>query len=264
MLGGIDLEILALLAAVAMLAGFVDAIAGGGGLITLPALFLAGIDPVAAIATNKLQAASATLSATAAFARKGMIEWRAGLPMALMAFLGGGAGALSVSMLPKSALEAVVPILLIMVAVYFALAPKLSNQENKAKISAFAFAAIIAPTIGFYDGIFGPGTGSFFMVAFVLLLGQGMLRAMSYTKLANASSNVGSLIVFAFKGAIILPLALAMAVGAVIGAQAGAYCAVKFGSRLLKPLLIVICCSMAIKLLSDPSNPLRHALMAWR
>jgi uncharacterized protein len=247
--GGIELETILMLTIVAMLAGFFDAIAGGGGLITLPALFLAGIEPVAALATNKFQATSATVSATITFARKGMIEWRASIPIGLMAIFGGILGALSVNILPKQALEIIVPILLIIVAIYFAAAPKLHNEERDAKISLFAFSFLIVPCIGFYDGVFGPGVGSFFMLAFVVLLGQGILRAMSYTKLANAASNIGALLVFAVGGAIILPLALAMAVGAFIGAQLGARCAVKFGPRLIKPLLISICCLMAIKLL---------------
>jgi uncharacterized membrane protein YfcA len=262
-LGGIELEIILALTAVAMFAGFFDAIAGGGGLITLPALFLTGIDPIAALATNKFQSTSGSVSATIAFARKGLIEWRASIPIALMAVLGGGLGALSVSLLPRQALEVVVPILLILVAIYFAIAPKLNNEERKAKISAFAFSLLIVPTIGFYDGIFGPGVGSFFMVAFVLLLGQGILRAMSYTKLANASSNIGALIVFAVGGAIIIPIALAMAGGAFIGAQLGARCAVKFGARLIKPLLISICCLMAMRLLYNPDNPLRKILTEY-
>ncbi len=241
-----------------MLAGFFDAIAGGGGLITLPALLLSGLDPVSAIATNKLQAASATVSATAAFARKRLIEWRSGWPIALMAFIGGGVGALSVSLLSKSTLEACVPVLLIITAFYFLFSPKLGNQETKAKVSALTFSTLVAPVIGFYDGVFGPGVGSFFMVSFVILLGLDLLRAMSYTKLANASSNIGALMIFMTNGAIVLPIALTMAIGAFIGAQLGARCAVRFGARLIRPLLITICCLMAIKLLWNPNNPLRQ------
>jgi hypothetical protein len=257
MLDVIDLNTMMALAAVAMLAGFFDAIAGGGGLITLPALFIAGIPPVAAIATNKFQAAAATISATIAFARKGQIEWRSGFPMALMSLLGGGFGALSISLIPKSALEFLVPILLILVAIYFVLAPKLNNEERHAKISSFLFTAMIAPLIGFYDGVFGPGVGSFFMIACVLLLGQGIVRAMANTKLLNASSNIGALFVFILTGHIIFTVAIAMAIGAFIGAQLGARCAVKFGPKLIKPLLISICGLMAVKLLLDPDNPLR-------
>jgi uncharacterized membrane protein YfcA len=252
----IDLTIILCLALVALTAGFLDAIAGGGGLITLPALLIAGIDPVAAIATNKLQAASATISATVAFARRRMIEWRTGLPMALLSLMGGAAGALSISLLPNSALQAVVPVLLILVALYFALAPKLTDEARAPRLSMMAFTLGVVPFIGFYDGIFGPGVGSFFMIAFVLLMGQGILRAMSNSKLMNAACNIGSLIVFSMMGTIVWPIALAMAAGAFIGAQLGARCAVRFGSRLIKPLMITMCCVMAVKLLSSSGNPL--------
>ncbi len=256
----IELSLILIMAGVALLAGFFDAIAGGGGLITLPALLLAGIDPLVAIATNKFQAASATVSATAAFARKGMIEWRSGLPMAAMAFVGGALGALSVNLIPRAVLEALVPVLLIGVAVYFALSPKLNNDERRAKLPVVVFCLTLAPLIGFYDGVFGPGVGSFFMVAFVLVMGQGILRAVCNSKLLNASCNLGSLTVFAMMGNILLPLALAMAVGAFVGAQLGARCAVRFGPRLIKPLLIGVCCLMAGKLLLAPGG-LWHGLL---
>ncbi|MFF7710378.1 TSUP family transporter [Pseudomonas sp. NPDC007930] len=243
------------MAGIALAAGFFDAIAGGGGLITLPALLLAGIDPVAALATNKFQAASATVSATAAFARKGMIEWRRGLPMAAMAFLGGAAGALSVNLVPRTLLEALAPALLIAVALYFALSPTLNNQERRARLGAAAFCLTLAPLIGFYDGVFGPGVGSFFMVAFVLVMGQGILRAVCNSKLLNAACNLGALCVFALAGNILWPLALAMGAAALLGAQLGARCAVRFGSRLIKPLLIGVCCVMAAKLLMAPQGP---------
>lgn len=249
-----------MMAAVALAAGFFDAIAGGGGLITLPALLLAGVDPLAAIATNKFQAASATVSATAAFARKGMIEWRTGLPMAAMAFVGGALGALSVNLIPKTVLEALVPVLLLSVALYFALSPKLNNDERRAKLPIVVFCLTLAPLIGFYDGVFGPGVGSFYMVAFVLIMGQGILRAVCNAKLLNASCNLGALLVFAMLGNIILPLALAMGVAAFVGAQLGARCAVRFGSRLIKPLLIGVCCLMAGKLLLAPGNPWHVAI----
>lgn len=256
----LELSLLLLMAAVALAAGFFDAIAGGGGLITLPALLLAGVDPLAAIATNKFQAASATVSATAAFARKGMIEWRTGLPMALMAFTGGALGALSVNLVPKAVLEALVPVLLLGVALYFALSPTLNNDERRAKLPVVVFCLTLAPLIGFYDGVFGPGVGSFYMVAFVLIMGQGILRAVCNAKLLNASCNLGALLVFAMLGNIILPLALAMGVAAFIGAQLGARCAVRFGSRLIKPLLIGVCCLMAGKLLTAPGNPWQVAI----
>ena len=247
------------LAAVALFAGFFDAIAGGGGLLTLPALFIAGVDPLAAMATNKFQASSASVSAVWTFTRKRMIEWRADLPMVCLSFIGGIAGALSISMLDRAVLESIVPILLIAVAAYFAFSPTLGDQDRKQRLSRFTFTLVVVPTIGFYDGIFGPGTGSFFMVACTLLLGQQLMQAICRSKLLNACCNLGALSVFAFSGAIIWPLALAMALCAIIGAQVGARCALYFGPRLVKPLLVVVCCLMAIKLLFSDG----HSIGEW-
>ncbi|MDN7141499.1 TSUP family transporter [Pseudomonas sp. JQ170] len=252
----LDLTQLLTLTCVALAAGFFDAIAGGGGLITLPVLFVAGIDPLAAIATNKFQAASATVSATVAFARKGMIEWKSGLPMAALSCAGGALGALSVSLVPKGFLQACVPVLLVLVAAYFAFSPKPDEHPRKAKISISVFCLAVAPVIGFYDGVFGPGVGSFFMVACVILLGQPLLQAVCNSKLLNAACNLGALAVFSLSGAIVWPLALAMAGAAFVGAQLGARCAVHFGPRLIKPLLVCVCCFMALKLLLSAGNPL--------
>ena len=251
----IEVSILLALASVALLAGFFDAIAGGGGLLTLPAFFIAGVDPLAAMATNKFQASSASVSAVWAFARKRMIQWRTGWPMAALSFAGGVTGALSISMLDKALLESIVPILLITVAGYFTFSPKLGTKDRRQRMSYLGFTLAVAPVIGFYDGIFGPGTGSFFMVAFTLLLGQHLMQAICNSKLLNASCNLGALSVFAFSGAIIWPLALAMALCAIVGAQLGARCAIYFGPRLIKPLLITVCCLMSLKLLLDKGHP---------
>lgn len=122
----------------------------------------------------------------------------------------------------------------------------------------------MAPLLGFYDGVFGPGVGSFLMLAFILLLGQGLLRAVANSKLLNAACNLGALSVFAASGAILWPLALVMALFAVIGALLGARCAVYFGPRLIRPLVVTVCCVMALKLLLDESNPLvEWVVMTW-
>ncbi|MEJ7687794.1 MAG: TSUP family transporter [Variovorax sp.] len=256
-----DWEVICLLAVVAFGAGFFDAIAGGGGLITLPSLILAGIEPISAIATNKFQAASATVSATVEFSRRGLIEWQKCKFLMFFGALGGAGGALLVSTINKRWLEAFVPLMLIVVALYFAFAPRFSQEKGRERISIFLFSFIVAPILGFYDGVFGPGVGSFFMIGFVFLCGLGMMRAMSFTKLANASCNLGSLSIFITKGVIIWPLALAMAAAAFAGAQLGARCAVRVGPRLVKPMLVVVCTALAVKLLSAPSNPLRLGLL---
>ena len=138
-------DVMGVLALVAFCAGFFDAIAGGGGLITLPALLLAGLDPVSAIATNKFQAASATVSATITFARKGLIEWREGRFLVLCSFIGGASGALLVSSIDKHYLEVCVPILLILVAIYFAFSPKLANENRRKKIGILVFSFTVTP-----------------------------------------------------------------------------------------------------------------------
>ena len=257
-----NVQLLLSLFAVSGLAGFIDAIAGGGGLITLPALLIAGIEPVSAIATNKLQSSSATISATVAFARKNLIDWKSCLPILILAFIWSGIGALSVGIISSKLLNTIAPILLILVAIYFALSPSINNEDKKSKISIYQFTFLV-PFLGFYDGVFGPGIGSFFMVSFSSLLGFGIVKSMAHTKLSNAASNLGALLVFIFKGNIIFPIALSMAIGAFIGAQFGALCAVKLGSKLIKLLLIVICCLMAVKLLSNDNNLLRVFWLSW-
>ncbi|WP_132251309.1 TSUP family transporter [Methylobacterium segetis] len=261
MIGGVEWDLIAGLFAVAVAAGCVDAIAGGGGLITMPALILSGLDPVSAIATNKLQSSAGSGSATLAFARRGLIDWPRAWPIAVMA---GGAsilGALCVSLLPRAVLDAAVPVLLIGMALYFATAKRMSSEDATARLTPAAFALSLAPAVGFYDGVFGPGAGAFYMVGFVTLLGLGVVRATAHTKLANAASNLGSLALFAASGHVVWSIGLAMAAGAFLGAQVGSMLALRLGARLIRPLLVTIACAMALRLLSDPANPLRQAVL---
>ncbi|MDE2579670.1 MAG: TSUP family transporter [Hyphomicrobiales bacterium] len=256
----IDAAVVAGLGAVAFAAGFVDSIAGGGGLLTVPALLIAGLDPVTALATNKIQGLAGSTSATFAFARRGLIDWRTAWPAALGSGLASIAGAYCVKLTPRAVLEAAVPVMLIAIALYFAFGPRITDGDSRARISQKAFAFTAAPAIGFYDGVFGPGTGTFFMLAFITLAGLGVVRATAHTKLCNAASNLGSATFFIFSGAIVWTIGLAMAAGQFLGAQLGARLAMKLGVRIIRPLLIVVCCAMAAKLLADPANPLRHAL----
>lgn len=254
-------EIILILMLVAMVAGFIDAIAGGGGLITLPALLLSGLSPVQALATNKLQSSAGSFSATFAFFRKGLIDWQKSKWVFFAALMGGVVGALLATRLPAMFLQIVVPILLLSVATYFVFSPNLDGRERRAKISRTLFLLTFVPLIGFYDGIFGPGTGSFFMVAFVLMLGSTLVNAIAETKLANFASNIGSFLIFAFSGEMQVLIGVLMAIGAFIGAQLGARFAVKYGGKVIRPLLIVMSVAMAIKLLLEPQNPLSQWIM---
>jgi len=261
LIAGLDPSLIAGLFGVALVAGACDAIAGGGGLMTLPALLLAGLDPVGAIATNKLQGSAGSLSATLAFARRGLIRWPQALPAALMAGAASVLGALCVSLLSRALLDAAVPVLLVGIAAYFAFAPRMRDADAAARLGPVPFALTWAPLIGFYDGVFGPGAGSFYMIGFVTLAGLGIVRATAHTKLSNAASNLGSLALFAAQGSVVWPIGLAMALGAVLGAQVGSMLAVRLGTRLIRPLLVVIAGAMALKLLADPANPLRRAVL---
>ncbi len=257
-----DLFSWAALVGVAFVAGLVDSIAGGGGLLTLPALLLAGLDPIVALGTNKLQGSAGSLSATIAFARRGLIHWRIAAPFVASAALASLAGAFCISLLPRSWLDALVPALLIAFALYFALSPRISEHGGAPRLSPRAFALTLIPLVGFYDGVFGPGAGTFYMMAFVTVLRFGIVRATGYTKAANAASNLGSLAFFAIKGGIVWPLGLAMACGAFLGAQIGARLAMRLGTRLIRPLLVTVSSIMAARLLLKDSG-LLHALFAF-
>lgn len=255
-----DVLTIAALGGVGLVAGFIDSIAGGGGLLTVPALLLAGFDPVSALATNKLQSSCGSGSAAYAFARHGMIDFRGSAGMVACTFAGACLGVLAVRIAPLSLLSAVLPVLLIAMAVYFALSPKLSDADARARVSRTVFCLTVAFGVGFYDGVFGPGTGSFFMLGFVLLLGFGVVKATAHTKLLNFTSNASALVLFAVGGKIVWPVGLAMGVGQFIGAQAGSSLAVRHGARIVRPLLVAVCAGMAAKLLADPGNPLRSWL----
>ena len=253
----ITLHILAFLFLAAFVAGFIDSIAGGGGLVTVPALLLAGIPPLATLGTNKLQSLFGAGSATLAYALKGHVRLKEQLPMALMSFIGAVIGAKVTTYIPGDVLKAFLPLLLIAVALYFALKRNMGDADRHARLRPLVFGLTFVPVIGFYDGMFGPGTGSFFMLAFVTMAGFGMLKATAHTKLLNFASNIGGFVVFFLSGVIIWKVGLTMAVGQFLGAQTGSRLAMRNGAKIIRPLLVITCMALAVKLLADPANPVR-------
>lgn len=249
-------EIIALLFVAAVAAGFVDAIAGGGGLITVPALLAAGVSPVGAIATNKIQGSFGTAAATWTFWRKGRIDFALLKWPLIFTVLGAALGAVTVTFVDTTWLMVLLPILLAGIALYFLFGPKASDEDVRARLTPFAFGAV-AGGIGFYDGFFGPGTGSFFALALVTLMGMGLTRATAHTKALNFTSNIVSVVIFAVGGHVLWAIGLMMALGQVIGGWLGSHAAMRFGPRIIRPLLVIICLGMVAKLLSDPANPLR-------
>ncbi len=250
-----DLDTLALLVLASLAGGFVDAIAGGGGLITLPALLLAGLTPVEAVATNKLQGTFGVASASLSYWRAGHVDIRPLRPAILCTSLGAAAGALAVQALDPRWLAAIIPALLIAVAAYFALAERLDDRERAPRVGPVAFAAGAAAPIGFYDGFFGPGAGAFYTLAFVALAGARILPAIAGTKVLNLTSNLVSLVVFVLSGQVVYLLGLPMAAGQALGAWLGAHAAISHGARLIRPLIVVVCWAIALRLLLDPDNP---------
>ncbi len=242
---------------VAVVAGFVDSIAGGGGLITIPSMLIAGIPPLDALGTNKLQGMFGATSATISYARRGHVQLKTQLPMALMALIGGGVGALVATVVPTKILGSAIPFLLIAIGLFFALKPNLSDVGSHRRITPFLFGATFVPLIGLYDGVFGPGAGSFYMLGFVLLAGFGMLKATAHTKLINLGSNVGGFLMFLATGSILWKVGIVMGIGQFIGAQIGSSLAMRIGAKIIKPLLVISCFAMATKLLADPTHPLR-------
>lgn len=238
-----------LLILAAFVAGFVDSIAGGGGLITVPALLLAGASPIETLATNKLQGSFGSGTAMITYARAGQIDLRAQGAMAVISAIAAAGGALVAHLMPAELLRIIMPVVLIAVALYFAFKPGLTDQDSRARVSNALFSVTFVPVIAAYDGFFGPGTGSFFMLGFVLLAGYGLLRATAHTKTLNFASNIGSFAVFAFSGATWWVVGLCMGLAQLAGAAIGARLAMRVGAGLIKPLLVVTSSGMAARLL---------------
>ncbi len=223
----------------------------GGRLITLPALLLAGVPPVSALATNKVQALFGSGMAAVNYARAGHVNLRRQLRPALLSFFGSILGALLASSLPIDVIRLGLPILLVGVALFFALKPGLDDVDKHERISPFLFSFTLVPLIGFYDGLLGPGTGAFFMLGFVTLAGYGILRATAHTKLLNFASNVGGLIGFLLVTNPLWALGLAMGAAQLAGAWCGSHLASRIGARLIKPVLVLASAAMALKLISE-------------
>lgn len=245
----LDPLVLLSLGAVGMLAGFVDAVAGGGGLVALPALLSAGLSPVAALATNKLQGVIGTGVATFTYWRRGFVALRALVPAMALTFSGSLMGAFVVKGLDTSLLSLAVPVALIGIATYFALSPKLTDADSHARLAFPLWVPVMGFAIGFYDGIFGPGTGSFLTMGFVTLFGLGLTRAAGHTKALNLMSNLGALALFLPAGDVVWPVAIVMAVGQIIGGYVGARTGIRFGAKLIRPLVIVVSVILALRLL---------------
>jgi uncharacterized protein len=226
------------------LAGFVDSIAGGGGIVQLPALLI-GLpnSPTAEVlGTNKLSAVFGTTTAAALYRKQIKPDPKVLIGMAIPAFFGSAAGALLASRIPTSSMRPMILFLLIAVAIYTWLKPDLGKLENLRHVprQRIQIGAIAGAVIGFYDGIFGPGTGSFLMLILVATLGYAFITASAIAKVVNVATNIGALIVFGINGAVIWQIGIIMGFANITGAIIGSRLAIKGGSTLVRKVFLLV------------------------
>lgn len=234
---------------VAFIAGAVDAVAGGGGLLTLPALLLAQVPPVHALATNKLQSSFGSFTSAMSMRRKGLTgSVRMFVPF-MCALAGSAVGTVTVQFIDTSVLTIIVPVVLAGIAAYFIFMPRRDDVDRDPRLGTRAYHGLVVPSIGFYDGAFGPGTGSFFTAAGVSMRGQRMVPATAQARLLNFATNIASLTVFAVGGKMLWLVGGIMAIGQIVGAYLGAIAVARGGAKLIRPVVVVMCLAMLVQYL---------------
>lgn len=254
-LSGIEPTTIVLLCIAAVAAGWVDAVTGGGGLIQLPSLLIAMPDtpPANALATNKLASIIGTSAAAITYARRTRIDVRTALPMAIAAFIGAAGGASLASQLPAAMFKPVILVLLIAVWIYTLLRPSMGREQQLRFTGRrhYVIATAAGLAIGFYDGLIGPGTGSFLLIVLVAGLGLSFLAASATAKVVNVGTNLAALIVFSLTGSVIWLLGLLMGACNLIGAVIGARTAIRRGSGFVRAVFLAVVALLIIRLGAD-------------
>lgn len=240
----LTLDVLLLLFAVAVVAGCLDTLVGGGGLLCLPALVLAGLPPLYALGTNKLQGTMGTGTASLMMFKHGKVSWQEVRWWMLAAFIGSASGSLLVQFLDISALRRLIPLVLILVAVYFLLASFIARHLPPRTLSPLAYGSVVVPVIGLYDGMFGPGTGSFFSMTATALRQLPLLQATALAKALNFATNFASLLVFVLAGHFVWQAGVVMMIGQIIGAYFGSHILFKINPLWLRSLIVLMCLAM--------------------
>ncbi len=244
----LGIDTLALLFLVAFIAAFIDAIAGGGGLITIPALLMTGMSPAQALGTNKLQSCGGSFSASVYFLRQRAICLSDFLWIFVMIFIGSVLGTLLIQHLDASFIKKILPFFILAIGLYFLFTPTLGKTDKPKRVSYPIFALSISPFLGFYDGFFGPGTGSLMSLACITLLGFNLTKATVHAKIMNFTSNIASLMFFVLGSHIIWNVGLVMLSGSLLGANFGAKMAMNKGKWLIRPMVITMSFLMTLKI----------------
>jgi uncharacterized protein len=240
---------LPLLFATGLTAGLVDSIAGGGGLLTLPVLLGIGLPPHAALGTNKFQSSFGSFTSTMYYRRHNVVSIREGFVGVVFTAIGTVIGAWLVQQVASDFLGHLIPWLLFGIAVYTLFSPKFSDKDSHSRMSKNVFFIAFGLFFGFYDGFFGPGVGSFWAFAFVILLGFNLRKATGFTKLMNFTSNIVSVIMFLIGGNVWFLISLVMGAGQIIGSIIGAHLVIRKGAKLIRPVFITIVILTTLKLL---------------
>ena len=241
---GLSYGMLGFLFFISVMAGLIDTMAGGGGLLTVPALMMSGIPPLSVLGTNKFQSTMGSGTATCMMLNKKKIKFADVKYKMLTAFIGATIGTILIQFVNTKTLSFVIPIILLIVLLYFIFAPKVEQATGAPKISDKRFQNAVVPAIGCYDGMFGPGTGSFLIMAGVSLRGQGIIHSSALAKSMNFATNVASLIVFLLVGKVFWLVGLLMMVGQFIGARFGAHYLFRIDPKYLRLLIIVMSLGM--------------------
>jgi uncharacterized protein len=232
-------------------AGFIDSIAGGGGLISVPALMAAGLPPQMALGTNKMQSVWGTLLAVTRYSKAGLVNWREMRLVIAVTFGFSLLGTWAVTQVSNEWLRVVVPWLLLGIAVYALVSPSLGSKPAKARLTPAVFAWFGGSVLGFYDGFFGPGTGSFWTLGCVSLLGLELTKATGYTKMVNLMSNMASVLVFVAAGSVVYAVAAVMVAGQLIGARLGSGMVIRHGAPFVRVVFLTVVFALVVKLLWD-------------
>ena len=230
-------------------AGLVDAMAGGGGIIALPVLLNLGLPVGVALGTNKFQASFGSFIAAWHYTRRGLVDLRDCRVGIVATLLGALAGAFVVRQIDSRILGAIIPWLLAAIVLYTIFRPEVGEEDRSPRMGVKGFSIAFGLVLGFYDGFFGPGAGSFWTIAYVLVLGYNFSKATAYTKVMNCTSNLAALAMFLIAGKVHFLAGLAMAAGQMSGARLGAGLVVKRGARFVRPLFLTMASLTLLRLL---------------
>lgn len=234
-----------------LLAGFVDSIAGGGGIITVPVLLASGMPPHLALGTNKLQSSFGSFTASFNYIHKGLVRVRDVWQGVAFTFLGASLGTASILFLNPEFLNKFIPLMLIAIFLYTLFGPKVGEVDRHSILKPTLFYLIFGLLIGFYDGFFGPGTGAFWTIAIVTLLGLNLKNATATTKVMNFTSNIVSLGVFIIGGKVLWIIGILMGSGQILGAYLGSTLVVKKEVKFIRTFFLTVVGITILKLIYD-------------